>query len=159
MFKKFQSCCCVTAKLQEMSWRSDAGPPFPFFRTLPPVRSGFSHQSGEISEVSRSFCVGQNCCQYRAGALLPEGWYWALPHSSMWCPLPLLSYAPRKGNCRAVQEVTRIFLVSQEVLICSTSWFHLFHRWRNTWFNVWEQRSWEDHFNYTCVTTKDRCLS
>lgn len=65
----------------------------------------------------------------------------------MWCLLPLLSYALRKGNCRAVQEVTRIFLVSQEVLICSTCWFH---RFRSTLLNVWGQRSWEDHFNYTC---------
>lgn len=153
MFKKFQSCCCVTAKLQEiLLWRdlSQQGQmlsTLSFFSELCLLWDQVFHQRGEISEVSHSFCVGQNCCPRRAGALLPGGWHWAPPHSSMCCPFPLLSYALRKGNCRAVQEVTRIFLMSQEVLICSTHLFHLFHRWRNTLFNVWGQRSWEDCFN------------
>lgn len=55
----------------------------------------------------------------------------------------------RKGNHKAVQRGARKFSF---VL----GWFHLIPWWRRTSLNVWGQRSWKDHFNYTCVTTEDR---
>lgn len=55
VFKKFQSSCCVTDDLQKMwLWRAleqqgpSAVPFFLFFRSLPPVRSGFSPEGRNL---------------------------------------------------------------------------------------------------------------
>lgn len=142
------------AELQEMFlWRDleqqgQALPTFSFFQTSASCEIRFFTRGEKSQSFPINFELARTAVNTElAGALPSEGLYWAPPHGSMWCLLPLLSYALRKGNCRAVQEVTRIFLVSQEVLICSTCWFH---RFRSTLLNVWGQRSWEDHFNYTC---------
>lgn len=131
-----------------------------FFRPLPPVRSVFSPEGRNL----RAFPFILSWPEL----LSTQGWgfapwgleqYWAPPHSSMWCPLPLLSYALRKSNCRAVQKVTRIFLVSQEVLICSTGWLHLFHRWRSTLLNVWGQRCLDRTTSAILVSQKRQMLA